>query len=59
MRVSTGPDVSSAPSIEQSAMVSGCGRGRGLGRYFGGRECGSYLVSVDVTFFETVPYFST
>jgi len=35
MRVSTRADVFSAPSIEQSAMVSGHGRGRG--RDFGGR----------------------
>ena len=53
MRVSTGADVSSPPSIEQSAMISGrgCGRGRGRdrGRDFRGRgrefvesEHGSY-----------------
>jgi len=35
MRLSTGADVSSAPSIEQSAMVSR--RGRSHGRDFGGR----------------------
>ena len=34
MRVSTGADISSAPSIEQSAMISG--RGIGRGRDFGG-----------------------
>ena len=38
MRVSTGSDVSSAPSIEQSAIISG--RGRGRGRDFGGRGRG-------------------
>jgi len=47
MRVSTGADVSSAPSIEQSVMVSEHCRGRdrdfgGRGRGFIGRECGSY-----------------
>jgi len=38
MRVSTGSDVSSASSMDQSAMYSGCGRGlgRGRGRDFGG-----------------------
>ena len=39
MRVSTGSDVSFAPSIEQSAMISGCGRGHS--HDFGGRGCGS------------------
>ena len=33
MRVSTGADISSAPTIEQSVKVSG--RGRGQGRDFG------------------------
>ena len=37
MRVSTETDVSSAPSIEQSTMVSGRDRGRGRNRDFGGR----------------------
>jgi len=32
MRVSTGADVTTAPSIEQSAMTSGHGRGHGHGR---------------------------
>jgi len=36
MRVSTGADVSSTSSIEQSAMYSG--RGRGRGRDFGGHS---------------------
>ena len=38
MRVSTGSDVSSASSMDQSAMYSGCGRGcgHGRGRDFGG-----------------------
>jgi len=40
MRVSTGSDVSSAPSIEQSVMISGRGRGRGRGRDFGRRGRG-------------------
>ena len=47
MHVSTGADVIIAPSIEQSAMASGCVRGRGRGRRhdfvgghssFGGRD---------------------
>ena len=41
MRVSTGADVTTAPSIEQSAMASGRGRGRGLDRgrdFVGGRD---------------------
>ena len=47
MRVSTGAAVSSAPSIEQSAMVSGCGCGRDRdfgesGRGFVGGGRGSY-----------------
>jgi len=39
MRVSTGSEVSSAPSIEQSAMILGRSRvhGRGRGRDFAGR----------------------
>ena len=37
MLVSTEVDVFSAPSIEQSAMVSGRDRGRCRGRDFGGR----------------------
>jgi len=37
MHVSTGPDATTAPSIEQFAVVSGRGRGRGLGRDFVGR----------------------
>ena len=46
MRVSTGSDISSASSIEQSVVISGCGRGHG--RDFEGQErgsvrgCGSY-----------------
>ena len=32
MRVFTGVDVTTAPSIEQSAMASGRGRGRGRDR---------------------------
>ena len=47
LRVSTGADVSLAPSIEQSATVSECGRGCGCDRDFrgglisfgGGRGC--------------------
>ena len=39
MRVSTGADVSSTSSIEQSAMYSG--RGKDRGRDFGG-GCGSF-----------------
>jgi len=39
MRVSTGADVSFAPSM-QSVMVSGRDRGRGRGRDFGGRGRG-------------------
>ena len=49
IRVSTGSDVSSAPSIEQSAMIPERGRDRGLGHDLGGRGhefvgdgCGSY-----------------
>jgi len=47
MRISIGADVSSTPSIEQSAMVSGRGRGRGCdfggqGRGFIGDGRGSY-----------------
>ena len=38
MQVSTESEVSSAPSIEQSVMISGCDRGRGYDRDFGGRE---------------------
>jgi len=34
MRVSTGSEVSSAPSIEQSVMIFGRGRGRAHGRDF-------------------------
>jgi len=43
IRISTGADVSSAPSIEPSTMVSGRGRGRDpdRGRDFEGRERGS------------------
>ena len=41
MRVSTGADIFFAPFIEQSAMVSRCGRNRGCGRNFGGRGRGS------------------
>ena len=37
MRVSTGSEVASAPSMEQSAIISGRDRGRGSGRDFGGR----------------------
>ena len=37
MRVFTGADVSSAPFIEQSVMISGRDRGYGRGRVFGGR----------------------
>jgi len=33
MRVSTGAGVTTAPSIQQSAMTSGRGRGRGRGRW--------------------------
>jgi len=40
MRVFTGADVSSTPSIEQSAMVSGRGCGRDRGHDFGGRGRG-------------------
>jgi len=40
MRVSTGADISSAPSIEQSVMISGRGRGRGHCCDFGGRGLG-------------------
>ena len=40
MRVSIGAHVSSVPSIEQSIMISGCGRGRGRGRDFEGRKRG-------------------
>ena len=36
VRVFTGADVSSAPSIEQSAMYSGRGRGHSRGHEFGG-----------------------
>jgi len=38
MRVSAGSDVSSAPSIEQSVMIFGRGRGRGHGCDFGRPE---------------------
>jgi len=41
MRVPTGADIFSAPSIEQSTMISGRDRGRGRGRDFGGRGRGS------------------
>ena len=37
MRVSTGSEVSSAPTIEQSVMIFGRGRGYDRGRDFGGR----------------------
>ena len=37
MRVFTGADIFSAPSIKLSAMISGCGKGRGRGRDFRGR----------------------
>ena len=40
MRVSIGADGSSAPSIEQSVMISERGRGRSRGRNFGGRGRG-------------------
>ena len=40
MRVSTRSDVSSAAFIEQSAMISRCGRGRGRDRDFGGQRRG-------------------
>jgi len=40
MQVSTRSDVSSAPSIEQSAMIFGHGRSRGHGCDFGGRGRG-------------------
>ena len=40
LRVSIGADIFSAPSIEQSVMISGCGRGRDHCCYFGGRELG-------------------
>jgi len=40
MRVSLELIVFSAPSIEQSVMISGCGRGRGRGRDFRGRGRG-------------------
>jgi len=43
MQVSTGADIFSAPSIEQSAMVYGRGRGRGHGRDFGGQGHGFYI----------------
>jgi len=36
--ISTEADISSAPSIEQSAMISGLDRSRARGRDFGGRE---------------------
>ena len=36
MHVSTGADVSSASSIDQSVMYSGRGRGRSRGRDYGG-----------------------
>jgi len=47
MRVSTGADVSPAPCVEQSTMVSGCDIGRGRdhdfrGRGSFGRGCESY-----------------
>ena len=48
MCASTGADVSPAPSIKQSVVVSGCGRGRSHSRDFGGGRssfgggCGSY-----------------
>ena len=38
MRVSSGADVTTAPSIEQFAMASGRGRGRGREHYFRGRR---------------------
>jgi len=41
MRVSTGADVSYAPSIEQSTTISRCGKGRERSRDFGG-GLGSY-----------------
>ena len=46
MRVSTRADVFSAPSIEQSAIVSGRGRSRGRGHDFGGRGRGLLKVNV-------------
>ena len=42
MRVFTGDYVFSAPSIEQSGMISGRSRGPSRGRDFGGRGRGSY-----------------
>ena len=41
MQVFTGADVSPAPSIEQSVMISKRGRGRGRCRDFKGRGHGS------------------
>ena len=40
MRVSTRSDVSSAPSIEQSTMISGRGKSCGRGHDFGGQRRG-------------------
>jgi len=40
MGVSTGSDISSTPSIEQSVIISGLGKVRGRDRDFGGRGCG-------------------
>ena len=41
MRVSTEADISSAPSIEQTAMIFGRGRSRGRDHDFGGQGCRS------------------
>ena len=52
MRVSTGSDVSSAPSIEQYAIISG--RGRGCVTILGDEDVNPY-VNVDLIEAERVP----
>jgi len=47
MRVSAGSEVSSAPSIEESVIISGRGRVRGRNCDFGGRGHGSLEVDVE------------
>ena len=55
MQVSYGSKISSAPSIEQSAVIFSRGRGRGRGRDFGGRERGFIGVDVDLMEANRVP----
>ena len=55
MRVSTGADVSSAPSIEQSAMISGRGRDRVVAAILEDEDLDLLEVDVDLMEADIVP----